>query len=84
MEAFNQALAIAHDEDVSAWVEAIAHWMGDQQIKMIPLVKLQKSLELDSAKLLVPLDSGTNALTQAYSVMEITQLYRQSIEAEVE
>ncbi|HEY9662878.1 MAG TPA: hypothetical protein V6C65_30920, partial [Allocoleopsis sp.] len=33
---------------------------------------------------MVPLDSGTNALTQAHSVVEITQLYRQAIEAEVE
>lgn len=39
---------------------------------------------LDSTKLLVSLDSGTNALTQAHSVVEITQLYQRAIETEVE
>lgn len=46
VEAFNQAMGIAHDEDVSAWVGTISKWMVEQQAAMIPLVQLQQAVGL--------------------------------------
>ncbi len=41
-----QALAVAHDEDVSAWTRKIDEWMNAQSQSAISLVDLQRSLKL--------------------------------------
>ena len=45
IEIFNQALAIAHDEDVSTWSEAIAQCMRQSE-RPISLVELQQALDI--------------------------------------
>lgn len=40
------ALEVAHDEDVSAWCEAIAHWMQQHQGTKVSLLQLQQALSM--------------------------------------
>ena len=44
-EIFNRTLALAHDEDVSAWAEAIAHWM-QQHKSSLPLMELVQAVQM--------------------------------------
>jgi len=44
-EIFNRALALAHDEDVSAWATTIAQWMK-QSSYPVPLLQLQQSIQM--------------------------------------
>lgn len=44
-EIFNRALALAHDEDVSAWSEAINQWMRQHQ-SSLPLLKLVQAIQM--------------------------------------
>ena len=41
-----EALKVAHDEDVSQWISAIAEWMTVQQVQTISLLELKRSLNL--------------------------------------
>lgn len=40
------ALAVAHDEDVSAWINAIVQWMQADHAPEISLLELQRSLKM--------------------------------------
>lgn len=40
------ALAVAHDEDVSAWISAIAQWLHTDRTPEISLLELQRSLQM--------------------------------------
>lgn len=42
----DHALAVAHDEDVSAWVNAIAGWMQAECTPEVSLLELQRSLRM--------------------------------------
>jgi hypothetical protein len=43
--AYQQAIALAHEEDVSQWGAAIATWLN-QHDRAVPLLKLQQSLSM--------------------------------------
>jgi hypothetical protein len=45
VEIFNRALALAHDEDVSAWSEEIARWMEQNQ-SSLPLMELMQAVQM--------------------------------------
>lgn len=45
-EAQQNALAVSHSEDISAWTQAIAQWMQEQSCQAVPLVELQQSLQM--------------------------------------
>ncbi|PZV11699.1 MAG: hypothetical protein DCF22_14025 [Leptolyngbya sp.] len=45
VEIFNRALALAHDEDVSAWAGAIARWMR-QYRSSLPLLDLMEAVRM--------------------------------------
>lgn len=75
MEAFNQALAIAHDEDVASWVEAIAHWMENQQVLMIPLVQLHQTLDMSLVQLWLALLLGSFMVEQRGEFYDIQQVW---------
>ena len=45
VEIFNQALALSHDEDVSAWAGAIAHWM-QQHRSSLPMMELVRAVQM--------------------------------------
>ena len=45
-EAKQKALSVAHAEDMSAWANAIAQWMQQQNRPIVPFLELQRSLEM--------------------------------------
>jgi hypothetical protein len=45
-EAEQQALAVAHNEDVSAWVEAITNWSNQHGVEAISLLELWQGLRM--------------------------------------
>lgn len=51
LEAKEQALAVAHAEDVSQWVTAIAHYLKQHSRKQVSLSELQQSLPLSFVEL---------------------------------
>lgn len=64
VEAFNQAMGLAHDEDVSAWVGAIAQWMADARVSTIPLVQLQEAVDMPLVQVWLSLLLGEYELEQ--------------------
>ena len=63
-EIFNRTLEIAHDEDVSAWAEAIAHWMRQQPMSSVRLMELQQALPLPLVEIWLALLLGSFHLEQ--------------------
>jgi hypothetical protein len=53
-----QALQVAHEENVSAWVETIATWMNAQPIQTISLLELQRSLPMPLIEIWLPSVAG--------------------------
>lgn len=45
-----EALAVAHSEDISAWVEAISQYFSSKQLKSISLVELAKKVKYPVVK----------------------------------
>lgn len=75
VEAFNQAMEIAHDEDVSTWVGTISHWMGEQQVAMIPLIQLQQALNMPLIQLWLALLLGGFAIEQRGEFYDTHQIW---------
>lgn len=63
-EIFNQAMAIAHDEDIPAWVRTITQWMDEHQVTMIPLIQLQQATGMPLVQLWLALLLGGFTLQQ--------------------
>lgn len=74
-EAFNHAISIAHDEDVSAWVGAIAQWMRNHQITMIPLMQLQRALGMPLVQLWLALLLGGFLIEQQGDFYQTEQIW---------
>jgi hypothetical protein len=74
-EIFNGALALAHDEDVSTWVGAIAQWMQQHQISIIPLVQLQQSIGMPLVQLWLALLLGGFSIEQRGAFYETEQIW---------
>jgi len=74
-EIFNQALALAHDEDVSVWVGAIAQRMAEQQVSTAPLVELQQSMGMPLIQLWLALLLGGFTLQQRGEFYETEQIW---------
>jgi hypothetical protein len=74
-EIFNQALALAHEEDVSSWSEVIAQWMADQQVSTIPLIQLQQALGMPLIQLWLALLLGDFTLQQRGEFYEMAQIW---------
>lgn len=74
-EIFNQALALAHDEDVSVWAGAIAQRMAEQQVSMAPLVELQQSTGMPLIQLWLALLLGGFTLQQRGEFYETEQIW---------
>ncbi|WP_088888779.1 hypothetical protein [Leptolyngbya ohadii] len=75
IEAFNQAMGIAHDEDVSTWVSSIAHYLETGQISTIPLVQLQRSVGMPLVQLWLALLLGGFAIEQRGDFYETEQIW---------
>jgi len=68
-------LAIAHDEDVASWVEAIAQWMRQQEHMMIPLIHLQQAVRMPLVQLWLALLLGGFVLESRGEFYEVQQIY---------
>jgi hypothetical protein len=75
VEVFNQTLAIAHDEDVSAWNETIFQWMSERHISTISLVQLQQSIEMPLIQLWLALLLGGYWIEQRGEFYDIHQIW---------
>lgn len=75
VEAFNQAIALAHDEDVSTWVETIVQRMGEHPLSPIPLVQLQQAMEMPLIQLWLALLLGGFLLEQRGEFYETQQVW---------
>lgn len=74
-EVFNRAMAVAHEEDVSAWVEAIAQWMQADATPAISLLELQRSLKMPLVQVWLALLLGEYRLEQRGEFYETQQLW---------
>lgn len=75
VEAFNQAMGMAHDEDVSSWIETIAQWMADHQVATIQLVQLQQAVRMPLIQLWLALLLGEFAIEQHGDFYETQQIW---------
>ncbi len=75
LEAFNQAIGLAHAEDVAAWSTAIAQWLAAHQIVAMPLVQLQRSLGMPLVQLWLALLWGGYDLEQRGEFYETQQVW---------
>ena len=75
VEAFNQAMELAHDEDVSTWVGTISQWMGEHQVVMIPLVQLQQAIGMPLIQLWLALLLGGFAIEQRGEFYDTHQIW---------
>jgi hypothetical protein len=63
-EAKQDAIAVAHDEDIAAWIGAIAHWMKAHQSQDVSLLELQRSLQMPFIEVWLALLLGGYAIEQ--------------------
>lgn len=63
-QAQQDALAIAHDEDISAWTRAIAYWMKEHQSHDVSLLELQRSLQMPFIEIWLALLLGGYTIEQ--------------------
>ncbi|MBD1852800.1 hypothetical protein [Leptolyngbya sp. FACHB-711] len=75
VEAFNKAMGIAHDEDVSTWTEAIAQCLRKHQIATIPLVQLQQMVRMPLVQLWLALLLGGFTIEQRGKFYETEQIW---------
>lgn len=75
VEVFNQALSIAHDEDVSTWARAIAHWIEEHSISTISLVQLQHAVQMPLVQLWLALLLGEYAIEQRGEFYDVQQIW---------
>jgi hypothetical protein len=59
-----KALQVAHDENVSDWIETIATWIDAQPIQVISLLELQRSLPISLIEIWLALLLGSYKLEQ--------------------
>ncbi|NJO77543.1 MAG: hypothetical protein HC827_02845 [Cyanobacteria bacterium RM1_2_2] len=57
-----QALQVAHDENISAWIEIVSRWMQDQPDPSFPLIELVQSVNLPLIKVWLALLLGNYAI----------------------
>lgn len=74
-EVFNRAMAVAHEEDVSAWVEAIAQWIPAGATSAVSLLELQRSLEMPLVQVWLALLLGEYRLEQRGEFYETQQVW---------
>ncbi|MEP0874098.1 hypothetical protein NDA01_30830 [Trichocoleus desertorum AS-A10] len=74
-EVFNRALGVAHEEDVTAWVEAINCWMQASARSSVSLLELQRSLEMPLVQVWLALLLGDYPLEQRGEFYEAQQVW---------
>ncbi|MBD2068938.1 hypothetical protein H6F93_15650 [Leptolyngbya sp. FACHB-671] len=74
-EAFNRAIEIAHDEDVSTWVGAINQCLQERQVSTISLIRLQRLMGMPIVQLWLALLLGGYTLEQRGEFYETEQVW---------
>ncbi|MBD1864527.1 MULTISPECIES: hypothetical protein [Trichocoleus] len=74
-EVFNRALGVAHEEDMTAWVEAINYWMQASARSSVSLLELQRSLEMPLVQVWLALLLGDCPLEQRGEFYEAQQVW---------
>jgi hypothetical protein len=72
------ALEIAHNEDISAWIAAIARWMKENQSQEISLLELQRSLQMPFIEIWLALLLGGYAIEQRGDFYQIEGVWVKS------
>lgn len=75
LEAFNQAIGLAHAEDASAWNTAIAQWLREHQIVTVPLVQLQRAMGMPLIQLWLALLLGGYDMEQRGEFYDTQQIW---------
>lgn len=75
VEVFNQALSLAHDEDVSTWTGTITSWMVEHRVSTIPLVQLQQAVKMPLVQLWLALLLGEYAIEQRGEFYDVQQIW---------
>lgn len=75
VEAFNRAIEIAHDEDVSSWIGEIAQWMTEQHMATVSLLQLQQAVGMPLIQLWLALLLGGYAIEQRGEFYETQQIW---------
>lgn len=75
VEAFNRAIEIAHDEDVSSWIGEIAKWMTEEHIATVSLLQLQQAIGMPLIQLWLALLLGGYAIEQRGEFYETQQIW---------
>ena len=70
-----EALKVAHDEDVSKWIGAIAEWMTVQQVQTVSLLELKRSLNLTLVELWLALLLGDYHLESRGRFYDTSQIW---------
>jgi hypothetical protein len=74
-QAQQDALSVAHDEDVSAWIQAIARWIEDHPSQEVSLVDLQRSLQRPFIEVWLALLLGGYGLEQRGDFYETASVW---------
>jgi hypothetical protein len=75
LEAFNQAIGLAHAEDIAAESAAIAQWLRENQITTVPLVQLQRSTGLSLVQLWLALLLGGYDMEQRGQFYDLSSVW---------
>lgn len=73
------AFDVAHDEDISAWVAAIADWMQQQSQYPVSLIELQRSLKMPLIEIWLALLLGGYAIEQRGDFYQLDGIWVSSI-----
>ena len=72
--AYQQAIALAHEEDVSQWGAAISTWLNQRE-QAVPLLKLQRSLSMPLVQVWLALLLNGFALEQRGEFYQTEQIW---------
>lgn len=72
--AYEQALALAHEEDVSQWGDAIQTWLG-QRDQAVSLLRLQRSLKMPLVQVRLALLLNGFAIQQRGEFYDLEQVW---------
>jgi hypothetical protein len=70
-----EALKVAHDEDVSKWIGAIAEWMTAQQVQTVSLLELKRSIGLPLVEVWLALLLGDYRLESRGRFYDASQIW---------
>ena len=74
-QAQRSALDVAHEEDITTWVQAIAQWLQQQPQPQVSLLELQRSLQMPLIQIWLALLLGEFTLEQRGNFYQLDSLW---------